>query len=313
MITVARARDILQSGDVVAIPTETVYGLAGDIQSENGLRRIFSVKERPFFDPLIVHVDTIEKARGLTREWTEIHQALAQKLWPGPLTLLAPRNPGLNPLITSGLDEVGIRCPRHQLTLELLRDFAGLAAPSANKFGKTSPTLAQHVESEFNGLVPVLDGGACEVGIESTVAAVQREGNRWKLVIYRPGFYTAAVLHDLLIELGLPTETSYAESPVAPGHLKHHYMPSIPLLVNETGVVDFTARATKSLKKEFPSIARLELGADPLLAARLFYEQLRSLSVNHDAILVTLTAEQRNSESWRALMNRLVKAASFRA
>lgn len=313
MILSATAKQLLQDGDVVAIPTETVYGLAADIDSEAGLRKIFAVKERPFFDPLIVHVDTIDKARSLSREWTEVHEALAQALWPGPLTLLAPRSPQVNALITSGLDEVGLRCPRHPLTLELLKDFKGLAAPSANKFGKTSPTQAGHVVNEFGGLVQVLDGGPCEVGIESTVAAVIKESGRSKLVIYRPGFYTAAALHDLLIEAGLPTETSYAESPVAPGHLKHHYMPAIPVLVNETNATEFLPRASKALKQDFKKIGHLRLGADPLLASRLFYEQLRTLSVGNDAILVELTSDQRTQESWRALLNRLTKAASFKA
>jgi len=311
--SLAQARELLKSGDVVAIPTETVYGLAGDIRSNAGLSKIFAVKERPFFDPLIVHVDSIEKAKALTSEWTEIHQALSKALWPGPLTLLATRLTTLNPLITSGLNEVGLRCPRHPLTLDLLKDFEGLAAPSANKFGKTSPTTAQHVETEFNGRVAILDGGPCDVGIESTVAAVVKEGGRWKLIIYRPGFYTAAALHDLLIESGLPTETTYAESPVAPGHLKHHYMPAIPLLVNEKGDEAFMSKASKTLKKDFHKVAKLELGNDPLLAARMFYEQLRTLSDGHDSILVELTSEQKTSEAWRALMNRLYKAASHRS
>lgn len=312
MVSVKEAQKLLKDGDVVAIPTETVYGLAADIESEAGLKKIFSVKERPFFDPLIVHVDSIDKARSLSREWTEIHQALTQALWPGPLTLLALKAPHVNPLITSGLDEVGLRCPRHPLTLELLKDFSGLAAPSANKFGKTSPTMASHVQSEFGDAVQILDGGSCEVGIESTVAAVVKVEQRWKLMIYRPGFYTAAALHDLLIEAGLPTETTYAESPVAPGQLKHHYMPAIPLLVCEKSNDHFLAQASKTLKKEFKNVAILDLGNDPLMAARYFYEQLRTLSRGHDAIRINLSETQRTHENWRALMNRLNKAASFK-
>jgi L-threonylcarbamoyladenylate synthase len=308
------ARRRLKAGDVVAIPTETVYGLAADIQQDAGLKRVFSVKERPFFDPLIVHIDSIDKARALTTEWTEIHQALALKCWPGPLTLIAPKLPNMNPLITSGLTEVGLRCPRHPLTLELLKDFDGLAAPSANKFGKTSPTTAEHVRGEFGESVLVLDGGACDVGIESTVAAVVRAGGRWKVMVYRPGFYTAATLHDILENAGLPTETSYAESPVAPGQLEHHYMPPIPVLVGEkVDVHELLDASQKKLKKTFNAQARLDLGSDPALAARTFYQSLRDLTPGHDAIIVMLTAEQRKDENWRALMNRLYKAASFRA
>jgi L-threonylcarbamoyladenylate synthase len=313
-MSVERAKEILKSGDVVAIPTETVYGLAADIDQEKALKRVFAIKERPFFDPLIVHIDTIAKARALTTEWTEIHEALAKKCWPGPLTLLAPKIPTLNPLITSGLGEVGLRCPRHPLTLELLKDFTGLAAPSANKFGKTSPTTAEHVKAEFGDQVYVLDGGSCDVGIESTVAAVIRASGRWKLMVYRPGFYTAATLHDMLEDAGLPTETSYAESPVAPGHLQHHYMPSIPVLVGEKlTAAELIEAAEKKLKLKLSRTAKLELGDDPILAARTFYQSLRDLTPGHDAIVVMLTENQRREENWRALMNRLFKAASFRA
>lgn len=313
-MSVREARERLKAGDVVAIPTETVYGLAGDIERPQGLKKIFAVKERPFFDPLIVHVDTTEKARALTTQWTEIHEALAQHCWPGPLTLIAPKIPTLDPLITSGLMEVGLRCPRHPLTLELLQDFAGLAAPSANKFGRTSPTRAEHVHSEFGNQVYVLDGGPCEVGIESTVAAVVRTDNRWKLLVYRPGFYTAAHLHDILEEKGLPTETSYTESPVAPGQLEHHYMPPIPVLLAEKLTrPELIEAAEKKMGRKFQQIAHLQLEDDPALAARLFYENLRTLSPGHDAILVSVSAEMRQSEAWRALLNRLGKAASFKA
>ncbi|MBY0515278.1 MAG: threonylcarbamoyl-AMP synthase [Bacteriovoracaceae bacterium] len=310
----SEAKQRLKEGDVVAIPTETVYGLAADIENEKGIKRVFEVKERPFFDPLIVHVDSIEKAKSLTTDWTEIHAALALKCWPGPLTLIAPKIHTLNPLITSGLTDVGLRCPRHQLTLELLKDFHGLAAPSANKFGKTSPTSAEHVRAEFGDSVLILDGGPCDVGIESTVAAVTRAGSRWKLVVYRPGFYTAATLHDILEDQGLPTETGYAESPVAPGQLEHHYMPSIPVIVGEKIPQEEVIESSqKKLKKTFSKIAHLELGNDPVLEARMFYQQLRDLSPGHDAILVMVNEKQRKDENWRALMNRLYKAASFRA
>ncbi len=307
-----RAVAALKAGDVVAMPTETVYGLAGDIDSEAGLKRIFAVKERPFFDPLIVHVDTVEKARALALEWTPVHDALVEHCWPGPLTLVVAKHESVNPLITAGLAEVGLRCPRHPLALALLREFRGLAAPSANKFGKTSPTTAEHVRSEFGDAVAVLDGGPCEVGIESTVAAIVREDGRRKLVVYRPGFYTAAVLHDVLEDAGFPTETTYAESPVAPGQLEHHYMPSIPVVTALPGDATAVARAEKALKRTLPRVAKLDLGDDPQLAARMFYEQLRGLSTGHDAILVEVAPAKAKSEDWRALMNRLQKAASFK-
>lgn len=306
-----RARNLLLAGDVIAIPTETVYGLAADINSPVGLRKVFSVKERPFFDPLIVHVHSVEKARELSRDWTPVHEVLARACWPGPLTIVTPKASSVDPLITSGLDEVGIRCPRHPMTLELLQSFAGLAAPSANKFGKTSPTTAAHVRAEFGENVMVLDGGPCEVGIESTVIAIGNTDGRRRLLVYRPGFYTALALQDILEDAGLPTEAEYTESPVAPGQLAQHYMPSVPVLVQE-GSSDIMTKAEKFLGKKLPRVAHLELGDDPLLAARRFYGELRSLSVGHDAILVKLDKSLTQDENWKALMNRLGKAASFK-
>jgi len=195
-----KARELLLSGEVVAIPTETVYGLGGWIYSEEGLRKIFSTKERPFFDPLIVHIDSIEKAKSLTSEWTNVHQILAESCWPGPLTLIAKKNTKVSSLITSGLDSVGLRCPKHELTLKLLsRIDGGVAAPSANKFGKTSPTSATHVEGEFGDAVAVLDGGASQIGIESTVVGVRSDC----VEIFRPGFFTAKMLKEILANKGI--------------------------------------------------------------------------------------------------------------
>lgn len=119
-VDINSATEILKNGGVVAIPTETVYGLGGWIHSEEGLHKIFATKERPFFDPLIVHVNSIEKARTLSSNWTSVHEVLAKNCWPGPLTLIAKKGDAVNPLITSGLDSVGIRCPNHPLTLKLL-------------------------------------------------------------------------------------------------------------------------------------------------------------------------------------------------
>ncbi len=178
------AIDILKNGGVVAMPTETVYGLAGDVEQETAIKKIFSTKERPFFDPLIVHISSIEQAKKLTTQWDETCEKLAESFWPGPLTLILPKSDLVNPLITSGLNSVGLRWPNHALAMELISNFnLGLAAPSANKFKKTSPTSKEHVEAEFGNNVFVLDGGKCEVGIESTVAGVFKD----RIEIYRPG------------------------------------------------------------------------------------------------------------------------------
>jgi L-threonylcarbamoyladenylate synthase len=303
------AKELLLSGDVVAIPTETVYGLAGWIQSEIGLKKIFSTKERPFFDPLIVHVDNLEKAKSLSNHWTDIHDILAKACWPGPLTLIAKKAEWVNPLITSGLDSVGIRVPNHPKTLELLSQIpGGLAAPSANKFGKTSPTSTEHVFQEFANEVSIIDGGPSKIGIESTVAGV--EGQEVK--IYRPGFYTAKMIKEILMNHGHNVEVKYAESPVAPGHLKHHYMPKIPLVIAPEGFnwEKDKNKIESSLKKSFISPAIWKLERDASLASRYLYQHMREFDLKHYDLIIVFRENHHASEEWLGVWNRLYKAQS---
>ncbi len=314
-VTIAEAKHLLEKGDVVAIPTETVYGLAGWIFSEEGLKKIFSTKERPFFDPLIVHVDTIEKAKALSSEWTPVHEALAEVCWPGPLTLIAKKHEKINSLITSGLDSVGLRCPRHPETLALLAHIeGGLAAPSANKFGKTSPTTSQHVFEEFAESVAILEGGQSDIGIESTVAGVEKTASGWKVLIYRPGFYTAQKLAEILNAKKIEAEVTYAESPVAPGQLKHHYMPNIPLIIlpEQYEWSELQEKIETKLGQKCHSPAFWKLPDDAHLASRELYQNLREFSSHgHDLILISRSAQQLESEDWKGIWNRLSKAKTF--
>lgn len=304
-VNVDQARLLLQSGNVVAIPTETVYGLAGWIYSEEGLKKIFSTKERPFFDPLIVHVDTIEKARALSIEWTETHQVLAENCWPGPLTLIAKKNDDVNPLITSGLDSVGLRCPRHPETLKLLSSIeGGLAAPSANKFGKTSPTSAEHVFEEFADSVSILDGGSSEVGIESTVAGIVNG----RVEIFRPGFFTAKAIKEILYENHIDIEVVYAESPVAPGQLKHHYMPKIPLIIVPENFVPENNLSLIQFPFKKPVIWKQPLS--PSIASRELYEKMRSFDSYGYDIIFAERSPHHFCEEWLGIWNRLEKAKS---
>jgi L-threonylcarbamoyladenylate synthase len=305
-VTITEGLRLLISGEVLAIPTETVYGLGGWIYSEEGLRKIFSTKERPFFDPLIVHVSSIEKARVLSSHWTPIHEALAQATWPGPLTLIAKKNEKINPLITSGLDSVGLRCPRHPLTLELLNLIdGGVAAPSANKFGKTSPTTARHVEQEFGDQVPILEGGQSEIGIESTVVGVEDE----KVLIYRPGFYTAKMLSDILEKSGLKVSVSYAESPVAPGQLKHHYMPKIPLVIIPEGFDWKTKGSLSGIDYKNPVF--WEQPSSPEIASRELYQKMREFDEQGHDIIFAEKKKTHDSEDWLGIWNRLQKAKTL--
>lgn len=314
LVNKSDAKALLLSGGVVAIPTETVYGLAGWIHSEIGLKKIFSTKERPFFDPLIVHVDTKAKAVALTAEWTEAHDVLAEACWPGPLTLIALKNEKVSPLITAGLDSVGLRCPRHAETLELLAQIdGGLAAPSANKFGKTSPTNSQHVFEEFGDAVAILEGGSSDIGIESTVVGLEKKGASYRVKIYRPGHFTAPMIEEILKKKGLSASVEYSESPVAPGQLKHHYMPKIPLVIVPKDSQWEKIKSVIEVKLNQTYIRPIfwKLPGDPALASRILYQDLRSFDQNgHDLILIS-REPQHYSDSWLGIWNRLEKAQSL--
>lgn len=217
----------LVAGGLVAFPTETVYGLGARADSDAAVAAIFSAKGRPADHPLIVHMAGIEEAAHFTPALTGAARQLAQAFWPGPLTLIVPRRPGVATAAAGGQASIGLRVPSHPLALALLRrchalGVAGVAAPSANRFGRISPTRAAHVLAEFEGRVPVLDGGDCEVGIESTIVDVSSGAP----TLLRPGRLTRLAIEQLL---GRPLAEPGAHSPRASGTLEAHYAPSVPL------------------------------------------------------------------------------------
>ena len=212
---------LLNTNDIVAIPTETVYGLAGNIFSEKAVKAIFETKQRPFFNPLIVHIPNIDYLETIVEEVPEKARLLAEAFWPGPITLVLKKKPLIPDLITGGKDTVAVRIPNHPLTLELLShlDFP-LAAPSANPFGSISPTTAQHVDNYFsNTLQMILDGGPCRQGIESTIIGFEK-GHP---VLYRHGSISK---EEIEAQIGpLKTVTHSETAPQAPGMLAKHYSP----------------------------------------------------------------------------------------
>jgi len=226
-IELKEALDRLRAGEVVAIPTETVYGLAADATQEGAITRVFATKGRPSDHPLIVHLGSADWARLWGEGPAEV-EALAARFWPGPLTLVVPRCPAVSPLITGGQDSVALRVPRHPLTLELLRQLGRpLVAPSANRFGHTSPTCAQHVLDEFQGAVPVLDGGPCQVGLESTILDLTQRPFR----ILRPGQLGQQELEEVVGLLDTASSRPRDASrprPRVPGALDRHYAPQTP-------------------------------------------------------------------------------------
>jgi L-threonylcarbamoyladenylate synthase len=218
---IEKAAEILSREELVAIPTETVYGLAGNIYSKAAIKKIFELKKRPFFNPLIVHIHSIEQVMELATEIPEKAKQLAQKFWPGSLTLILKKQPTIPDLITAGNDTVGIRMPAHKLTLELLKSLTfPLAAPSANPFTSISPTSVQHVKDYFdNQLEMILDGGDCTNGIESTIVGFEND----IAIIYRLG---AISIEDITAVIGKVTiKTKVENAPQAPGMLEKHYAP----------------------------------------------------------------------------------------
>lgn len=227
---IAQAAAYLNNEDLVAIPTETVYGLAGNIYSENAIRKIFQLKQRPLFNPLIVHTHSISEVEKFVSYIPEKAKLLAAAFWPGSLTLVLKKNSIVPDLITSGKDTVGIRIPNHPITLKLLQSLSfPLAAPSANPFGCISPTNPQHVENYFHDkLSMILDGGDCENGIESTIIGFEND----EPVLYRLGSIAQEDIVDVIGEIKVKNKKEI--EPNAPGMLERHYAPETQtFLVND--------------------------------------------------------------------------------
>jgi L-threonylcarbamoyladenylate synthase len=221
-IDIERAKAILESGNLVGIPTETVYGLAANAFNDASVAKIFEAKNRPFFDPLILHTDSIEKVKSFVEFIPPSLDLLLKTFSPGPLTVLLPKNNKVSDLCTAGLPRVAVRIPNHQLALELLKsiDFP-LAAPSANPFGYISPTSAEHVNKQLgNKIEYILDGGECKVGLESTIIGLEGDA----VTVYRKGGLAIEVIEKLVGEVKLLEHSS--SNPTAPGMLKSHYAPN---------------------------------------------------------------------------------------
>lgn len=229
----------LKQDNVIAIPTETVYGLAGNAFSETAIKKIFSLKNRPLFNPLIVHISKIEELTKIALNIPDKALQLAQKFWPGSLTLILDKHPDIPYIVTAGNEKVAVRIPNHPMTLELLNQLSfPLAAPSANPFGSISPTSAKHVLDYFSDTLEViLDGGTCENGIESTIVGFENN----EPTLYRLG---ALTIEEIEKEVGpLKYKVKNDQTPIAPGMLSRHYAPN-----TET----FLTNDVKSLIKSFP-------------------------------------------------------------
>lgn len=233
----ATAANILADGGLVAFPTETVYGLGADARNGRAVARVFEAKGRPRFNPLIVHVASLDAARALV-EWPDAADRLAQAFWPGPLTLVLPLTPdaGLSDLVTAGLSTLAVRVPAHPVARALLAEYGGpVAAPSANPSGRISPTHAAHVAAGLDGRIEaIVDGGACDVGVESTILGLWREPE-----LLRPGGLPAEVIEAAL---GVPLiHREEGDALSAPGQMVSHYAPGAAVRLNVTNPQDHEA------------------------------------------------------------------------
>lgn len=302
------ARNLLQKGDLVAIPTETVYGLAGNALNINSVARIFETKNRPSFDPLIVHIHDFKELSKYVMNVPVQAERLAKEFWPGPLTVLLRKRSIIPDLVTSGLDTVGIRCPNHPMAQNLLKtiDFP-LAAPSANPFGFVSPTTANHVTEQLGSKIKyVLDGGPCTIGIESTIVGFENA----KTIVYRLGAVSVEQIESVVGQVELANSTSLK----VPGQLKSHYSPSKKMFMADLDktveLVDLDRAALLTFQKDYKAKHQVILTptGDMTEAAKNLFDALRRLDkMPVDLILAEFVPDEGIG---RAINDRLRRASA---
>ena len=308
----------LRAGDVVAFPTETVYGLGANAQHESAVRKVFELKGRPATHPLIVHLDSARFLHRWARTVPAAAARLAERFWPGPLTLVLPRAENVLDVVTGGQDTVAIRVPAHPMAQQLLTAFGGgIAAPSANRYGHVSPTRAEHVREEFGEAVRVvMDGGECKLGLESTIVACLDDAVR----LLRPGGITLAQLRR---EVGEVTAGAAADAPRVPGSTPAHYAPATPLRLVPGGHIERLADelsrggtrigvlAQRPPLGSFRHVTWVNAGTRPESYAHDLYAHLRGLDkVGASCLLVQ---EVPGDERWDAVRDRLSRAAAAHA
>lgn len=307
---ISRAARVLESEELVGIPTETVYGLAGNAQSETAITSIFATKNRPRFDPLIAHVGSIEAAHRIVHQVPEPLLALMEAFWPGPLTVLLEKRDNIPDLMTSGSSRVAVRMPRHPLTLELLTAIPfPLAAPSANPFGYVSPTTAQHVADQLGERIPyILDGGPCQVGVESTIVGLE-EG---QLTVYRLGGIELEALRPFGEFRMLLNQSS---NPSAPGMIKSHYAPGVPVIIGNLAelVPEYRDGSVGiiAFQQSFPDVPNahtLSLAGSLSEAAAKLFATLRAL--DRSGVELILAERFPDTGLGRAINDRLNRAAA---
>ena len=291
---IERAAELIRAGRLVAFPTETVYGLGANALDAQAVARIFTAKQRPHSSPVIVHVDSIEMARGLVLEWPEAAEKLARRYWPGPLTLVLPKQPQVPDIVTAGLPAVGLRMPAHPVALELIRA-AGvpIAAPSANRFTELSPTRAEHITETLADFV--LPGGASRVGIESTVLSLGGVAT-----LLRPGVIPLPEIEALIGPVRVAAAPEGAAH-ASPGMHARHYRPRTPLYLLARGAQPPSGRG-KWLR------IGLEMPEEPLAYAAALYEKLHEL--DRQGLDWICVEPPPDTPQWAGVRDRLKRAAA---
>lgn len=314
-LDIERAAEILRIGGLVAFPTETVYGLGADATNARAVSRIFAVKGRPANHPLIVHLGSHAELDYWASDIPDAARRLAEQFWPGPLTLILKCRPPVSGIVTGGQDTVGLRMPAHPVALALLQAFGGgVAAPSANRFGRVSPTTAEHVRQEFGNTVDVIDGGPCAVGLESTILDLSGKQPQ----ILRPGAITLAALAEVLGEM--PAGTGEKTTTRAPGRLASHYAPKTPLRLLDSAEIEPVARThllsglpVTVLAMQPPTVESIVcrwqiIPNDPDKYARMLYACLREAD-RAGCHCILLECPPATVE-WEAVNDRLTRAAT---
>ena len=302
------ACELLKKGEVIAFPTETVYGLGAIVFNEKAVAKIFEMKRRPYFDPLIVHIADINMLEDLCY-FNEKAQILAKKFWPGPLTMILPKKEKVPSLVTAGLSTVAVRMPAHKVALQLIKTCGiPIAAPSANPFGKLSPTKPEHVYKYFGEELFIIDGGKCDIGLESTIIDLTEKNP----VILRPGAITPEELEKVLGKIEI--NTCFKSQPKSPGNLKKHYAPNTPIKIidNKKTTLNFYDKKigyiafSKPPSEKYEVVKILSPSKDLKEAATNLFDFLHELDkLGLDLILVEALPEQGLGI---AIMDRLRKA-----
>jgi L-threonylcarbamoyladenylate synthase len=306
----------LRDGELVAFPTETVYGLGASAQNPAAVRRIFEAKGRPTTHPVIVHLDSPRFLPRWAREVPDTAAKLAEKFWPGPLTMVLPRAANVSDLLTGGQETVAIRVPAHPMAQQLLTAFGGgIAAPSANRYGRLSPTRAEHVRDELGDAVRiVLDGGESKIGLESTIVSCDSSGG---VKLLRPGAVTVAQMRAVVGEI---QTAAGSDVPRVPGSTPSHYSPVTPMTIVAEGEIDSQAAALSAGGRRIAVLAQrlplkshmyvtwINAGRRPAQYAHDLYANLRTLDkAGCEQILVQAVPDD---ERWDAIRDRLTRAAS---